>query len=424
MSSFATSHSWNINHYIEWIQAGCPENLTVTHIMIRSLPKKFHIPPEIGLLSNLVLLDFQDNEITSIPPEIGKLQNLVRLYLTKNLLTSIPAELGNLLNLETLSLSQNLITSIPVELGKLLKLESLFLCNNNLTSFPSGIYHMRNLKVLWMSVNSITSLPVEIGNLHNLEKLILSHNNLTSLPTEIGNLVNLHEIFLVGNRLTSLPPEIGDLPNLSELMISENELTYIPRNVRRIIERQRRPRGIYGDAQSVHNSTIQKTIKESIMRLLKERETHRDVIELILSDTVLTDFTKESLVDYAGDTSVHTELNLTFHDLLVTVWNRIFVLPNSGEIKAVLNAEMRDAACMCFTGRISRLVNCLNGFDPLVTIQISDNEQIGNIISLVKTQLTDNNEYTIERHKDVVRTRLEELGIVDEEIEAWLKHIE
>ena len=424
MLSFETEDTWNISHYNQWIDAGCPENLTVTRIMIRSLPKKLHIPAEIGLLSNLVTIDLQNNEITSIPPEIGKLQNLDGLFLSKNLLTTVPVELGNLLNLETLVLSDNAITSLPVELGNLLNLETLLLSHNNLTSFPPEICNMRNLKVLWLSENSITHIPPGIGNLHNLNQLYIARNKITHIPPDIGNLVNLNEIFLVGNRLTSLPPEIGNLPNLRSLMTAGNAITYIPRNVRRIIDRQRRPQGIYGDAQSVHNSTIQKTIKESIMRLLKERETHRDVIELILSDAVLHDFTKESLVEYCRDTSVHTELNLTFHDLLVTVWNRIVVLPNSDEIKAVLNAEMRDAQCMCFTGRISRLVNCLNGFDPLVTIKISDNEQIGNIISLVKTQLEDNNEYTVARHKEIVRTRLEELGIVADEIETWLEYIE
>ena len=40
--------------------------------------------------------------------------------------------------------------------------------------------------------------------------------------------------------------------------------------------------------------------------------------------------------------------------------------------------------CKCFTGRISRLVNCLNGFTDLVNINIEDNQQIGNIIVIIK----------------------------------------
>ena len=50
-----------------------------------------------------------------------------------------------------------------------------------------------------------------------------------------------------------------------------------------------------------------------------------------------------------------------------------------------MNQEMIDSICKCFTGRISRLINCLNGFSDKVIIQISKNEEINNIISnLVK----------------------------------------
>ena len=100
------------------------------------------------------------------------------------------------------------------------------------------------------------------------------------------------------------------------------------------------------------------------------------------------------------------------------------ISPHSLEIKAVLNTEMRDAECKCFTGRISRLVNCLSGFDPLVVIQIADNEQIGNVISVVKAQLDEKKEYTVERHKEEAKIRLQELRVKEEEIEVWLSYIE
>ena len=43
-----------------------------------------------------------------------------------------------------------------------------------------------------------------------------------------------------------------------------------------------------------------------------------------------------------------------------------------------MNIEITDALCKCFTERISRLVNCLNGFDDNIKINISDNEQTYN----------------------------------------------
>jgi hypothetical protein len=63
---------------------------------------------------------------------------------------------------------------------------------------------------------------------------------------------------------------------------------------------------------------------------------------------------------------------------------------------------MNDTLCKCFTGRMSRLINCLNGFDNHIIINISDTEQIGNIIILIKNKLIAENKYTIELHKEIV----------------------
>jgi len=47
---------------------------------------------------------------------------------------------------------------------------------------------------------------------------------------------------------------------------------------------------------------------------------------------------------------------------------------NSNEIKEVLNEEIKDSLCKCFTGRLSRMINCLSGFDPRVQVKISESE--------------------------------------------------
>jgi hypothetical protein len=159
------------------------------------------------------------------------------------------------------------------------------------------------------------------------------------------------------------------------------------------------------------------------MNLLRERIA-LDVVPAISTDLVLTETTKRSLAEYCRDTNVHTELNLTFADLLTIVWDRVSKSVHSAEIKRVLNTEMNDSVGMCFTGRISRLVNCLNGFDPLVNIRISDSEQIGNVVAVVRTTLEERGEYTPEKHREIARDRLQELGISKDEIERWLSHIE
>ena len=39
------------------------------------------------------------------------------------------------------------------------------------------------------------------------------------------------------------------------------------------------------------------------------------------------------------------------------------------------------------TGKISRLVNCLTGYDDLVDVEIADKEQIGIVIEIVRNRL-------------------------------------
>ena len=152
------------------------------------------MPPELGNLSNLQLLNLQQNQFTgSMPPELGNLSNLRYLILNESQLSgSIPSELGNLAHLGWLELPGNQLSGIiPPELGNLYNLRGLYLSNNQLTS----------------------SIPPELGNLYNLRGLYLNNNQLTgSIPPELGNLTNLNELSLAGNQLTGcIPAALGDV---------------------------------------------------------------------------------------------------------------------------------------------------------------------------------------------------------------------
>ena len=67
------------------------------------------IPPELGGLGNLALLDLGENRLTgNIPPELGSLSNLVELHLDSNQLSGeIPLELAAIELLDRLELGGN-----------------------------------------------------------------------------------------------------------------------------------------------------------------------------------------------------------------------------------------------------------------------------------------------------------------------------
>lgn len=91
------------------------------------------------------------------------------------------------------------------------------------------------------------------------------------------------------------------------------------------------------------------------------------------------------------------------------------------EIHQRLNEEMQDANCLCFTGRISRLVNCLSGYSDKVKIQITESEEISNIISVIMNK---RGIKTTDELKEKVSIALKERGYNDEIISIWLEHIE
>ena len=94
------------------------------------------IPPEIGNLTNLVILTLSDNDlIGDLPSEIGNLTNLSELNLDWNDLTGeLPPEIGNLTELTYLRLHDNQVSGeIPSEIGSLTQLINLTLSRNNLT---------------------------------------------------------------------------------------------------------------------------------------------------------------------------------------------------------------------------------------------------------------------------------------------------
>ena len=221
------------------------------------------------------------------------------------------------------------------------------------------------------------------------------------------------------------PIEILQNRNLNRFDYIGNQIEYIPPNVKRFLNRLHYRQDVYNDKQSVHNHQIQESIRNSINKIIsvKPKIRNKKMLSQIMNDDILTNKTKELLLEYYNQTDVHSVLYITFGELLLHVWDRIIKSSHSNEIKQIMNTEMNDALCVCFTGRISRLVNVLNGFDPDVVIHIASNEQIGNIIILTKRKLDDNGEYNTEKHREIVRTELIERGYDETIINEWLGYL-
>jgi hypothetical protein len=150
------------------------------------------LPPEIGLLGGLTVLDLHSNRLKgSIPEELFLLTNLIELNLSVNQLTQrIPEGLARLTNLGLLSLSENLLTG-PVPVFPT-SIEFMLLDNNRLSgNFEDIVRAGSNLTALELANNNLEgSFPTEIGHMTKLFSLQLYNNDFISgsLPSEIGRL--------------------------------------------------------------------------------------------------------------------------------------------------------------------------------------------------------------------------------------------
>ena len=236
----------------------------LTHLVLLDLPNNAltgSIPSALSKLSNLEEFDLRSNQLTgAIPSALGNLSSLREWALSGNALTgTIPAALGNLSNLTYLDLGENQLTgAIPTALGNLSNLTHLDLgshahSSNALTGpIPSALGKLSNLEFLDLRDNQLSgALPAALGDLSNLTYLDLSKNRLTgSILSEVGDLSSLRNLYLASNQLTgpisaalsklsnlefldlafnqlsgTIPPELGDLSNLTYLDLSNNQLT-------------------------------------------------------------------------------------------------------------------------------------------------------------------------------------------------------
>ena len=261
----------------------------------------------------------------------------------------------------------------------------------------------KNVINLHISNNGITELPKEIGSLTLLQYFNCSHNQITELPKEIGLLTLLQQFNCSENEITELPLEIMNCTQLVDFKYNNNEIEYIPPQLTRFLNRGKSVQKIYNDAQSVHNHNIQEGIRNSIHYVMSKKPSIINLRELILNNMFLDETCKSLLFEYMDDASIHSVLNITFEELLLSVYDFILKNEHKDELFKILSNEIKDGICKCFTGRISRLINTLNGFDENIKINIADNEQIGNIIILIRNKLEQNNEYTDESFKLLIK---------------------
>lgn len=135
-----------------------------------------HVPATVWEDPDIETLVLADNDLTGIPPELGRLKRLGMLDLGHNQLTRIPAEIGDLKRLtDFLYLNDNQLADLPDSLARL-------------TRLPPAIGRFSELRQLDLRGNPLAELPEEITRLPKLEKLDLRWVETLGLPAWIADL--------------------------------------------------------------------------------------------------------------------------------------------------------------------------------------------------------------------------------------------
>lgn len=160
-----------------------------------------------------------------IPPEIGMLKDLVTLSISNtNLHGYIPSEISNLHKLKYIYLNNNKMTGkLPVDICKCKSLEILDLSNNRFND--TLLLNIPNLKEIYAHDNNLSKIKFENGFCDHISKIYLFNNNISgTFPANVFN-KTIEEIYIYGNEITGeLPKEIINSINLKYIDVSGNKL--------------------------------------------------------------------------------------------------------------------------------------------------------------------------------------------------------
>ncbi len=416
----------NINEFI----SNKIDNITTIYWDAGELDKKI-----IDNFPNLLILFCGYNKITTLEP-LSNCVNLHTLYCSSNKIISLKP-LSDCVNLQVLICYHNQIITLEplnscvnlreldcrdnqlssLELYNCVNLHGLY-CGGNMVTTLEALSNCVNLQILYINDNQITSLE-SLSNCVNLQTLHCANNQITSLKP-LSNYVNLQTLYCVNNQIRSLEPLVY-LRRLRYIDYSGNPIEIPTFQIQRMLNRidSNSNSSIYNDNQNVHDIEIQRTVCDSVQNLLKDPKIDFNIDNVIYSS--LNKSTIESIIEYCQDQTVHSIHLITYQEMFSLVWNRIENSIHKTELLKILEEQIADSECKCFTGRFNRTLSVLVGFFDDIKINISDKSRISAIILNAKDKIIP---YNTIKHKEMAKKDLIDAGYTEVEFKDWIDAIE
>lgn len=314
-------------------------------------------------------------------------------------------------NLREFNIAHNFINDLPFAPPSL---ETLIVSDNAISYLP---LLPDNLKTLKASKCKLTNLPPFP---RSLEYISVRNNNIQVIEDDLMNCRDLRDLKYEGNPNIRLSERLLEHIDNHFAAMREEVVDIDARNNYELPD----TRTIYNDGQNVHNSKITKQIIEFIDYMKKTPIQIKEKGGIMAE--VRTKLKNYNILQYICNTnSVHSILKLSFSDLFYIYYNHIYDKKYKDEALKILDEDLMEMRYICFTGRVSRLVNTLSGLDDGINVGISETEQIQakflqvkKLLEPLKTQAPPLYQLSfIIKFKEYMK----EIEVEDEVIEVWLE---
>lgn len=133
---------------------------------------------------------------------------------------------------------------------------------------------------------------------------------------------------------------------------------------------------------------------------------------------------KKLFMEYCDSNEIHSVLNVTYRDVAERIISWLYRQPVEtwNEVIKILESEIKASNGKCFTGKLSRLVSCLDGFHPDVRISIATSDQISNRVLILVNKSKDEN-LSKDEILELVNKELTDLELDEDQANEWIETV-
>ena len=330
------------------------------------------------------------------------------------------------------------------------KLESINLSFNRIKKFPSNL--PQNILSLDLSYNVIKELSLcnifppeihyinlDLNQLQDLPEWIIyiDNNNISfnGNPFWFSNYSNVSLNRMIPLYYIDIAQKYFNLSvenKIRNAIINYNNTNgtephiYLPsQNGKAIIT----PKTTAEDIQNVHNSSIQDSFSKSVIIIMNNSAPKTpNFLNEVYSYYLFKQFNifstlsfYNTVVDACNIETIHSKCGVSFAEVFERVWSISAIHPHKTTIRQILKTEITDGRFLCFTGKITRLVNTLSGFLDDIQIGYNEYEQINNAVIATIRKCENNTNLNL---RDEVKKILDELNVHIDKQNTWLDALE